>query len=228
MTLELQKRIFTSISLFLLVYVFIFINIYISAAALIFISLISWIEFIKLTNQIYRNKNELAANLLLIFSALYLTIFAGISFYIIVFDKIYFLYILFVCIFSDIGGYVFGKTFKGAKLTSISPNKTKSGAYGSFIFSIIPYLIFKIISLSTSGIIFFTDGLILNITMCFYISLVCQAGDLFISFFKRLAKVKDTGKILPGHGGILDRIDGIIFAIPAIGILGYLLKIAGL
>ena len=116
---------------------------------------------------------------------------------------------------SDIGGYLFGKTFKGKKLTKISPNKTVIGLIGSFILSLFPYIIFSLIF---DSFILFNNNILYNIFLCLYLSLVCQMGDLFISYFKRLAKVKDTGKILPGHGGILDRIDGIIFAIPSIGI----------
>ena len=111
---------------------------------------------------------------------------------------------LFICISTDVGGYVFGKIFKGPKLTRISPNKTYSGLIGSFILSIFV------------TIIFFKEYADLEriILISFIISIISQIGDLFISYLKRKAKVKDTGKILPGHGGILDRLDGLIFALP--------------
>jgi phosphatidate cytidylyltransferase len=126
------------------------------------------------------------------------------------------LFILGVCIFSDIGGYIVGKSLGGVKLTKISPNKTISGSIGSFLFSLFPLGILAIFdreeNLPGEGIL-----------ICLLLSLACQLGDLIISYFKRRAKVKDTGKILPGHGGMLDRIDGIIFAIPSILILQLLL-----
>ena len=225
MNLELKKRISTSIVLFILIYVSIFINLYVSLLALIIISILSWFEFIKMTNKIYGVKNEFVANLILILSALYLTIFSGISYYIIAIDKIYFSYIILICAFSDIGGFVFGKTFRGRKLSKISPNKTISGSFGSFIFAMIPCFILKIIFLYTEiYFLSFANNLLLNLMISLFLSLVCQLGDLFISYFKRLSDVKDTGKILPGHGGLLDRIDGVIFAIPFFGILGYLLN----
>ena len=117
---------------------------------------------------------------------------------------IFFLFIILISIFTDIGGYVFGKIFKGPKLTKISPNKTYSGLIGSFILSL------------TFTIIFFKNYLDLEkiILMTFIISSVSQIGDIFISYIKRKAKVKNTGNILPGHGGILDRLDGLIFALP--------------
>ena len=221
MNLELKKRISTSIVLIILIYVSIFINLYVSLLALIIISILSWFEFIKMTNKIYGVKNEFVANLILILSALYLTIFATISYYIIVIDKIYFSYIILICAFSDIGGFVFGKTFRGAKLTKISPKKTISGSFGSFIFAMIPCFILKIIFLYTEiYFLSFANNLLLNLMISLFLSLVCQLGDLFISYFKRLSDVKDTGKILPGHGGLLDRIDGFIFAIPFFG--GYM------
>ena len=130
-------------------------------------------------------------------------------------DIIFFIFVLFICIFSDVGGYVIGKTIGGKKLTSISPNKTISGSFGSFIFSVLPLFLF-----SYQNFIFLNFDLSLkNTFFCLIISLSCQLGDLIISYFKRLSSVKDTGIILPGHGGLLDRIDGIIFAIPVACIL---------
>ena len=117
------------------------------------------------------------------------------------------IYIISICILSDIGGYLFGKFFKGKKLTKISPNKTYSGMIGSFILSIIFCIIYSY------SISFEDFKTIFIITLL--ISFICQMGDLFISFLKRKAKIKDTGNILPGHGGVLDRIDGILFALPS-------------
>tara|TARA_A100001035_G_C27764898_1_gene493120 strand:- start:1160 stop:1795 length:636 start_codon:yes stop_codon:yes gene_type:complete len=125
----------------------------------------------------------------------------------------FFLFIVTICIFTDIGGYMFGKIFKGPKLGFISPNKTYSGVVGSFIMSFISALIF--IKYFEIVLIFNTDNLFLFLIILF-ISFISQIGDLIISFFKRKAKLKDTGKILPGHGGLLDRIDGLIFVMPVI------------
>ncbi len=122
-----------------------------------------------------------------------------------------FLFILLICISTDIGGFFFGKLFKGPKLTSISPNKTYSGAIGSLLFSILfTFYFFKIAYLfpEKTNISFSTYFLAI------LISLVSQIGDIVISYFKRLSKIKDTGKIIPGHGGLLDRTDGMIFAFP--------------
>ena len=116
------------------------------------------------------------------------------------------LYSTLVAILSDIGGLVFGKIFKGKKLTKISPNKTVSGSIGSFILSIL------LIPLFYKGHI--DQSLIIMLLITIIVSLTSQLGDLFISYLKRKAKVKNTSDLLPGHGGILDRIDGIIFAIP--------------
>ena len=228
MSLELRNRVITSIALFLFIYISVFINSYITIIFLIIISFISWLEFTILTNKVYRKKNEIIANLILILSFFYVTIFAGVTYYFIYIDNIYFVYILLICAFSDIGGYVFGKIFKGKKLTDISPNKTISGSLGSLLFSLVPYFLFKVVFIYSEIEFFaFVSNNLSNILICIYLSLICQMGDLFISYFKRLADVKDTGKILPGHGGLLDRIDGIIFAIPALAILGYLLNSLG-
>ena len=128
----------------------------------------------------------------------------------------YFLFIVTVCISTDIGGYVFGKIFKGPKLTKISPNKTFSGVFGSFLFSLIAGLIY---------LNFFDKKEIVDIdyilifALILFISLISQVGDLVVSYFKRKAKMKDTGNILPGHGGLLDRIDGLVFVMPTIYLL---------
>ena len=119
-----------------------------------------------------------------------------------------FILVILICISTDIGGFVFGKIFKGPKLTKISPNKTYSGMIGSFFLSIISALYYT----SYYGLIYWTDNVLL-ITVIL-ISSVSQIGDLTVSYFKRISKIKNTGKIIPGHGGLLDRIDGMIFAIP--------------
>ena len=132
-----------------------------------------------------------------------------------------FVFVILISILTDLGGYIFGKIFKGPKLTKISPNKTYSGAIGSFIASLIGSLIY-IEYISNSSLLSFQNGyaphsvehIFLTLFIILVISLISQIGDLTISYFKRLAKIKDTGSILPGHGGLLDRIDGIIFAIP--------------
>ena len=119
-----------------------------------------------------------------------------------------FILVILICISSDIGGFVFGKLFKGPKLTKISPNKTYSGMIGSFFLSIISALFYT----SYYGLIYWTDNVLL-ITVIL-ISSLSQIGDLTVSYFKRISKIKNTGKIIPGHGGLLDRIDGMLFAIP--------------
>ncbi len=127
------------------------------------------------------------------------------------FDFKVFLFIVTICIFTDIGGYIFGKTLNGPKLTKISPKKTYAGVFGGFLLSLTAGLLFTNYLVIDEKI--FKDDLILSILILF-ISLISQIGDLVISFFKRKAELKDTGKILPGHGGLLDRIDGMIFVFP--------------
>ncbi len=209
---DLKKRIITSIPLiFLLVLSFYYS--YILIVSLIGIFLISFIEFQGLISKIFKKKNrneslfKLLAN---IFFAIYLAIFSLLIFGEVTENnsKLNILFLFTICIFSDIGGLFFGKFFKGKKLTRISPNKTISGSIGSFILSLIliPFFYFLI------------NDIFLIITIIILVSLFCQMGDLFISYLKRKANVKDTGSILPGHGGLLDRIDGMLIAIP-VGII---------
>ena len=126
-------------------------------------------------------------------------------------DYFYLLLITIVCVATDIGGYIFGKTFKGPKLTKISPNKTYSGMIGGFFLSIILTTIYINYFNLIQKKIEFTIEIFFIVLL---VSAVSQIGDIVISYFKRLSKIKNTGKIIPGHGGLLDRIDGMIFAFP--------------
>ena len=211
MNLKLKKRITTSVILFLLTIFCIFINPYVFIIAIIIVSYLSWHETNHLINSINKsvtNWQHVAFNLTTLFYAFGIFTVSAIGLYFLL-GPVFFLYVLSVCICSDIGGYIIGKNIGGKKLTKISPNKTISGSLGSFCFSMLPLLVF-------SNLDKFEYSLysIDNFLFCLKVSLVCQLGDLFVSYFKRKAKVKDTGGILPGHGGILDRIDGIIFAVP--------------
>ena len=132
---------------------------------------------------------------------------------------IFFILIVIICIFTDIGGYLFGKTFKGPKLTKISPNKTYAGVIGSFLFSLIAALVF-IKYVDEIG--FKNNDQLEVLLVILFISFISQIGDLIISYFKRKAKLKDTGKILPGHGGFLDRVDGLIFVMPVIYLMHFI------
>ena len=204
---ELIKRFITSIILISLLLLSI-INIYVLTTALIifFYQIIYEFYFLLKKNIKYNEKFKLY--LLIILTVIYVGYFI-IKIFIIFLNNnsselLLLYFIITTCIFTDIGGYIFGKIFKGKKLTKISPNKTYSGLIGSFILS----LVFTII--------FFKNYLDIEmiILMSFAISSVSQVGDIFVSYLKRKARVKDTGKILPGHGGILDRLDGLIFALP--------------
>ena len=211
MSSNIKKRILTSIFLISLL-VGMFFYSYIMIVSLIIIAIISWIEFYALISKILK-KNNLKDNFFRFFyKTLSLFYLSGLVCLIFIIEsqysnlKIYLLYSTLVAILSDIGGLVFGKIFKGKKLTKISPNKTVSGSIGSFILSIL------LIPLFYKGHI--DQSLIIMLLITIIISLTSQLGDLFISYLKRKAKVKNTSDLLPGHGGILDRIDGIIFAIP--------------
>ena len=122
----------------------------------------------------------------------------------------FFLFVILICISTDIGGYVFGKILKGPKLTKISPKKTYAGVFGGFLLPLIAGLVVYEYEYTEE----IPDSGLYFLIIILFISLISQIGDLIISFFKRKAKIKDTGKILPGHGGLLDRIDGMIFVFP--------------
>jgi len=209
MTKNLSERILTSLFLFVILSIGIFINKYLFLLLLIASSLISFSEFKNLIKKSFKNEVKLI-NTIQILSALFFILFVYSSYEIYSQSPITIIWIISICIFSDTGGYIIGNLVVGKKLTKISPNKTIAGSFGSFIFSLIP-----LIFLSHINEIFnnfpFTQLIIISLLL----SLICQVGDLLISYFKRKAKVKDTGSILPGHGGLLDRIDGLIFVLPA-------------
>ena len=221
MTRELQKRLLTSFILTFVLVVCLFLNKYSWLILVIAASIIIFLEFNNLVNKIWKKK-KISKQFIKIICFFYLLLFIYSAYFVYEIDLLNIIIILSICIFSDIGGYVVGKTIGGKKLIKISPNKTISGAIGSFLFSLIPICIFFIIYNYTNNNFFnLTEQLIEIVFFSLSISLVCQLGDLLISYFKRKAKVKDTGTILPGHGGLLDRIDGIIFGIP----FGFLLLI---
>ena len=212
----LLNRILTSIVLFLSVYIM-FIDNFFLRMFLFIIFVVSYYEFYKLIYLIKKNLKLSYLNFIIcnIISFLYLLFFSLIVYTNLTqinSDQALILFILLTCILTDIGGMLFGKLIAGKKLTIISPNKTISGSIGAFIFTFVGMLIFinfyKNYSLLALIILFSTT--------CFF----SQIGDLIISYLKRKAKVKDTGKILPGHGGLLDRIDGILLGLP-LGIIIY-------
>ena len=133
---------------------------------------------------------------------------------------LFFLFVIIICISTDVGGYIFGNLFKGPKLTKLSPNKTYSGMIGSYFLAIISsLLLIKNSNLITGKTYDFTLEFFVMVIL---ISTTSQIGDLIVSFFKRLSKIKDTGNLIPGHGGLLDRIDGLLFAMPVADIIFYL------
>ena len=201
---ELEKRIYSSLIILPITLFFIIQG---SALLLVFLSLFflaTCYEWFKMNKK--NDLVKLFGSIFLFFSfysAFNIREKSGIDF---------FIFIILVCIFTDIGGYVFGKIFKGPRLTSISPKKTYAGVIGGFLLSLVAGITY-IKFISSEFLATDYSRLLFGI---FLISLISQIGDLIISYFKRKAKFKDTGKILPGHGGLLDRVDGLIFVMPII------------
>jgi len=220
MTKNLSKRIITSLFLLLILFIVNFSHNLIFILTILIIGMIICVEanklYLKILASNYSNQKKFTKKFNLNFLILNIITFCYVFFIFCQYSykiheiegPIFFLYIICICFFTDIGGYIFGKTFGGKKLTKISPKKTISGSIGSFIFAIFSLIIF--VNLDYLNLQFNQN----NIIFCFFVSLISQIGDLFISYLKRKAKIKDTGKILPGHGGVLDRLDGIIFAVP--------------
>ena len=211
MSVELKKRIITSVILLASFFLMTRYN-YLLLTGLIFFSVIVWIEFNGLIIRIIKPKKNILrfyASLFKFIAFIYIFYFSYITTLNLSIDqthKVIFVFLLGVCVASDIGGLIFGKIFKGRKLTKISPNKTISGSIGSFIFSFLLIPIYYKFDFNLTYLELFSVTLVTSI--------FSQAGDLFISYLKRKAKVKDTGDLLPGHGGFLDRFDGILFGVP--------------
>ena len=204
-SINLKKRIYTASILFFLVFL-IFNSKIILTYFLIVFGILSIIEFLQITIKIFKTKISL-----ILFNTFFSTyVFYFCLFFLFSYEtqlKFVILTLLIGCVASDIGGYVFGKIFKGPRLTKISPNKTYAGFFGSLFLSLI-----TISSLFFYFINVFNYKIVITALTT---SVFCQAGDLIFSFLKRKAKIKDSGKILPGHGGILDRLDGIFIGTPA-------------
>ena len=202
---ELKNRLLTSTVLLLVILLVLKSN-FILLYSLIVFGVLSILEFFDLIKRIFKNSySKIFFNtIFIIYISLFCIFFSYFSIFLQL--KIFLFILLFGCIASDLGGYIFGKILKGPKLTKISPNKTISGSIGSFIFTF----------LLISGSMFFILKIINFeiVILSIMTSLACQLGDLFFSYLKRKAKVKDTGNFLPGHGGILDRLDGIYLGIP--------------
>ena len=218
MNKEFQKRILSSFLIIPISLFFIIKGSYFFSVFLCIFFLITSYEWVKMNKKYIPKIIGCSYLLVSIYTAYLLRDTFGINI---------FLFVIIICVFTDIGGYSFGKTFKGPKLTKISPNKTYSGMIGSFVLSIIAGYIYTHYQLTFT----YFDVSKLSIRdlpyleIILFISFISQLGDLIISYFKRLAKIKNTGKLIPGHGGLLDRVDGLIFAIPSSYLLFYFLNL---
>ena len=202
---NLRKRLLTSLLLFFLFFLIFNFN-FLLIYSLIVLGVLSLIEFYNAINKIIKSKFFIIS-INFIFS-IYVTVFCYLFLY---FSynaqlKLILFIILLGCVFSDIGGYTFGKIFGGPKLTKISPNKTVIGSIGSLFTSILIIFVLTFIFFGVYSFNILFVGLVTSIA--------CQMGDLFFSYLKRKAKFKDFGKYLPGHGGVLDRLDGIFLGVP--------------
>lgn len=200
MSSEFIKRILSSIVLLPLIFFIVIEGSFLFAIFLMICFFISVLEWINMSKKL-KYKNVGLIFLLISFLSIYNLRLNYNDNYIL------FMYVIIICVSTDIGGYIFGKLFKGPKLTIYSPNKTIAGMLGGFVMSILA--MFVLIHIYDDQ-----NFSIKLLAFVIFISVISQLGDITVSFFKRLAKIKDTGKIIPGHGGLLDRIDGMIFAFP--------------
>ena len=205
MSKELVKRILSSIILLPLVFYFLTNGSFLLNLFIVLCLIITFYEWNKMSkNKFYK-----------IFGFIFL-LFSFYTFYHLSIELFLLIYVILICISTDMGGYIFGKIFKGPKLTTISPNKTYAGMFGGYLLSLICLIVitnFIDYSIKTFQLILIT----------ILLSTVSQVGDIIVSYFKRQANIKNTSNLIPGHGGLLDRIDGMIFAVPAL----YLIELTG-
>ena len=205
MSKELVKRVLSSIILLPLVFYFLTSGSFLLILFIVLCFIITFYEWNKMSkNKFYK-----------IFGFIFL-LFSFYTFYYLSIELFLLIYVILICISTDIGGYIFGKIFKGPKLTTISPNKTYAGMIGGYLLSLICLIVitnFIDYSIKTFQLILIT----------ILLSTVSQAGDIIVSYFKRQANIKNTSNLIPGHGGLLDRIDGMIFAVPVL----YLIELTG-
>ena len=205
MNKELLKRILSSIIILPLAFYFLISGSLMSIFFIIICFIIACYEWHMMTKKSFHK----------IFGFIFL-VFSFYTFYILSIELYFLIFVILISVSTDIGGYVFGKIFKGPKLTKISPNKTYSGMIGGYFLSLI------FLSIVTNFIDYPKTPIQL-IIIVLLISTISQIGDIVISYFKRLKKIKNTGNLIPGHGGLLDRIDGMIFAVPTF----YLVELIG-
>jgi phosphatidate cytidylyltransferase len=194
---DLKKRFIVSLLAFPLIYVLVYQKI-LSNLLILIVFLFCIFEWCK----IFKKKNAIfffGLIILFVFLLSLLRIYNFEEF------NLTFLWLIVLTWLSDIGGYIFGKLFGGPKLTQISPNKTWAGAIGSIILSQFAFLIFFLNSNYKFNIII--------IFMQLFLSIIGQFGDILMSYVKRKNNKKDTSNFIPGHGGFLDRVDGLIWII---------------
>ena len=204
---NLLKRILSSIILLPFIFYLLFKGSYILILFIFILFFVACYEWHSISNNIF----------LKIFGYIFL-ILSFYSFYQISLDKTFVFFVIIICVATDVGGYFFGRILKGPKLTKISPKKTYNGVIGGYFLSLVSFFI--IINFSD-----YFNASIKYFLLIFIISTVSQIGDIVISYFKRLSNIKDTGKIIPGHGGLLDRIDGMIFVFPIVYFINFFVKL---
>ena len=205
MNKELKKRIVSSVVLMPIVFFFVIKGSFLFNILILICFLITFYEWHNMT----RKKSYYLPGIFFLFFSFYTVYQIRTNSPELEYER--FMFILLICISTDLGGYIFGKILKGPKLTKISPKKTLSGVIGGYLISIIILSLYFKSTFSSLQKYELTFGIFIVILL---ISTISQLGDIIISYFKRLSKIKDTGKIIPGHGGLLDRIDGMIFAFP--------------
>ena len=202
---EIVKRILSSIILIPIVYYCLVAGSFFLIFFIIICFIVACYEWSQMSKNYF---NKIFGFILLLFSFY--------AFYYLSIELILLIFVISICIATDVGGYIFGKIFKGPKLTKISPNKTYAGMIGGYLLSLIFLLIF-------TSYIYYPGNYFQFVLITVLLSTISQAGDIIVSYFKRQAGIKDTGSLIPGHGGLLDRIDGMIFAVPTL----YLIEIIG-